>query len=252
MTNQSTAQATRHGAGGERRIQVGRVLKQGFAVLFRNIVPFGFLALLLWSPFVILGASRGAPSLTDTFAAVGPWIFLFTFVIGGLLNGVLAYGTFMDLRGQRASIGACVGRGLALILPILGVVIVSTIAMAIGTMLLVIPGIIVMLMLYVAVPVAVVERPGVLAALRRSRELTKGNRWRLLAILLVVTIITQVASWIGRTVGGSINPIAGLSAEWVLSSVFGALTAVVTAVAYYELRQAKEGTSIDQLAAVFD
>ena len=248
MTDHSAAAAPAHQ---ESRIPIGQIIGQGFATLWRNILPFGFLALLAWLPTALVGASVGAASVTEASQVV-PWILLLGFLANGLLNGVVVYGTFMDLRGQPASMGACMRRGIAVLFPILGVVIVYVLILSVGFVLLVIPGIIALVMLYVSVPVAVVEHPGVFASLGRSRELTKNNPWRLLAIFLIVTVITQVAVAVGRIVGGAISPFAGLSLEWILNSVFAAFTAIVTTVAYYELRKEKEGMGIEKLAAVFD
>ena len=55
-----------------------------------------------------------------------------------------------------------------------------------------------------------------------------------------------------RVLTAPLNPIAGLSVDWIVSSLFGVFVSVIVAVTYYELRQAKEGASIEQLAAVFD
>ncbi len=235
-----------------RKIAVGGVVGKAFAVLGRNILPFGTMGLLFWSPALIFGLLAGAPSLVEVIGQAGALIFVVSLLINGLMNGALAYGTFMDLSGQRASFAACIGRGLALVLPVLGVVFLAALATAAGMMLLIIPGFIVAIMLFVAVPVAVVERPGVVASLRRSRELTKGNRWRIFWILIVAQIITQAIVQIGGLLVAGLAPAVTLSVEVTLSSLFGAFAAVIVAVVYYELRSAKEGARVDQLAAVFD
>jgi hypothetical protein len=50
----------------------------------------------------------------------------------------------------------------------------------------------------VIAPIAVIERPGRLRALRRSRELARGNRWRVFGLILMLTIpLGLIASVLG-------------------------------------------------------
>lgn len=51
----------------------------------------------------------------------------------------------------------------------------------------------------VAVPSLVADRTGVFGAFSRSAELTRGNRWRIFALFVVVWIIAMV---IGAVIGG--------------------------------------------------
>jgi len=62
---------------------------------------------------------------------------------------------------------------------VIGVALLEMLAIVGGFLLLVVPGIIVSLMLMVAVPVAIIERPGVMASLKRSAALTKGIKGQL-------------------------------------------------------------------------
>ena len=52
----------------------------------------------------------------------------------------------------------------------------------------VLAGINVAVMFWVAIPAAVVERPGILASLQRSRDLTRDNRWKLFGTLVVLVV----------------------------------------------------------------
>ena len=63
-------------------------------------------------------------------------------------------------------------------LPLIGLAIFAGIAIAIGFVLLVIPGLILLTIWAVAAPVMVIEHPGVFTALGRSRELVRGYGWQ--------------------------------------------------------------------------
>jgi hypothetical protein len=120
--------------------------------------------------------------------------------------------------------------------------------------LLIIPGIILGTIWYVIIPVTVVERPGIFAAFGRSAELTRGNRWRVFGISLVVGVIVWVINMLAGltslvTAG---NASAVLLVGWIVAAVNLVIGSVVVAVVYYYLRIAREGGSIEDIAAVFD
>src|SRR5262249_11459126 len=110
-----------------------------------------------------------------------------------------------------------------------------------------------LLMLWVAIPVAVVERPGMFRSLSRSRELTRGFRWRLLGVLLVIFVASTAASWLVELILNPVfEPVIKSIVTLVVQTAFTALWAVASAVSYYMLRTSKEGVEIEQIAAVFD
>ena len=238
------------GVGGFR---VGDVLLRGLRILVHNVAPFGLLALAFTAPPFIYAwvspvAEAGAPATGDIA------IFLVNVLLTYLLTAALVYGTVRELRGSRASLAECVSRGLGLVFPVVGVAIVAGVATAVGSLLLVIPGLIVASMLWVAIPVAVVERPGVFASLRRSAELTKGKRWQVFGIIMIILLLAVVVASIMAAIidAATQSPTVVSLISWVVTALFTALSAVVSAVSYHDLRIAKEGVGTEQIAAVFD
>ena len=127
------------------------------------------------------------------------------------------------------------------------------ILLTIGFALLVIPGIILLLMLWVYVPAIVIEKKGVGGAFGRSRELTKGRRWAILGLFIVVGIAFWVASWIIGFIFGLIFGAGGVFRAGQLARFLaGMFSAVMSAVGYYYLRSDKEGIAIGDIAKVFD
>ncbi len=241
--------------------RIGGVLGRSFSILFQNIVPFGVIALLFTLPSSLIFLASGTQLVTPTgvpadgFAGVIALVMVVQLVSYTVATGSLVYGTFQALRGRRPGLGACLGRGFRLILPVIGVMIVYWIAMMVGFVLLIIPGFIVLIMFWLALPAAVVERPGVFASLSRSRALTKGSRWRILGLILVVGIIVGVVSAIVSFGVGFENPGeigVGSILNLIVSAFTTAMWAIASAVAYHDLRVAKEGLNIEDLAAVFD
>jgi uncharacterized membrane protein len=120
--------------------------------------------------------------------------------------------------------------------------------------LLIVPGIMVAVAFAVAFPVCVIEQQGPFASLRRSRALTKGNRWKICGIYLVmlivgvVVVVVGIASIIGRSLGAQVGGFVSVIMQIVTSAFSGVLFTVI----YHDLRAAREGLDTNRLAAVFD
>ncbi|MBI1180107.1 MAG: hypothetical protein GC201_06075 [Alphaproteobacteria bacterium] len=241
--------------------RIGGIISQSFSVLSRNVVPFGVLALLFVAvPQLVLNkvffgtmVGPGAGFSFGNLRAIGA-MGIISAVLALILYGSLVFGTFRDLSGRPASVGDSIGRGLATALPILGLFIVAGIAIGIGYILFIIPGVILSLMWAVAVPAAVVERPGVFAALGRSADLTRGHRWQILGLALVYAVIV-IAFTIAvglATLIVSFVPLLPVLVTAVANALVAAFGAVTFTVLYSELRRIKDGVGVDAIAQVFD
>lgn len=127
-----------------------------------------------------------------------------------------------------------------------------------GFILLIVPGVIAALALYVTVSACAVEDISATAAIRRSLQLTRGQRWRIFALLIIVVVITIplsiFISLISMMAGFSLAGIPGLVGIVLRSgttAIGAALGAAVAGSMYAELRGAKEGLSAGNTAAVF-
>ncbi|MEO3431309.1 hypothetical protein AAFN88_20805 [Pelagibius sp. CAU 1746] len=240
---------------------VGGVLKRSFSTFFANFVPFLVLALILYLPSLLLGfgsmgdldAGTVAPQYTPADFAV----MALSVVLSYILIGALVYGTVQHLTGRSASLGDIIGRGLSRVVPVIVIAILLSIAVTVGFVLLVVPGIFLVVVYSVVIPAAVVERPGIIGSFKRSWELTKGYRWPVLGLLLILFVILVVFSFIvGAAAGFAIFFLDSLEllvvVNYVISAISGAFASVMIAVLYHDLRVAKEGVSSAQIAAVFD
>ena len=242
---------------GAANVRVGQIIGRTFGVLGRHIVPFSIMTAIPLAPFVLLGfllvEDRPTANNVMSFALIGAAAGLLYGVLFLITQAVILFGTFQDMRGKPVRFGESVTKGLARFLPIIGVAICALLALIAGFILFVIPGVMLMLAFYVAIPVCVVEGCGPVDSLKRSAALTKGHRGKLLGILLLVGIIgaicSAVISAILGVVGGTL--VLGIG-RFIWQAVFGAFTAVLTAVIYHDLRAAKEGIDVERMAAVFD
>jgi len=245
-----------------REFRIGTVFRLSFAIWWRNAAPFTLLTTIIYVPLILwaMSLARGQvdAAQVEQFGLVSVGI---VSLLNMLLTATLTYGVVMELRGERASLGACVVNGLKRFFPVVGVTLLTTLAIGGATLLLIVPGLIVSCMLWVAVPAAIVERPGLMGALRRSRALTQGNKMQIFGLILLLGMLTGAVSGIMQAVlleGGSIADTSVerlptyIYAEVVRIVVFGPLGAVLPAVSYFLLREEREGVSAAELAKVFE
>jgi hypothetical protein len=182
---------------------------------------------------------------------------LLSLVLTYALVGALVFGTVQHLNGRKAGVREIIGRGFSRIVPVIVIAILFSIALGIGLLLVVVPGIFLLVVWSVAIPASVVERSGIFGAFDRSWQLTKGYRWPVLGILLILlAILIGLQLTIGILVAIAVFATDSLflviAINYVVTAISGALMSVAIAVIYHDLRVAKEGVSTAQLAAVFD
>lgn len=163
-------------------IDAGSVIRRTFRIYLDRlsvllpaaVVVFGITGIL---SAILIAAS---PSLVYvSFLISDVAIMLFTAMVVGLVDAVQ--------DGPRET---SVGGLLLAVRPVLGELILVGIAAGIGIfigfILLVVPGLVLATVWSVVAPVVVLERPGGLRALGRSRDLVRGNGWRVFCVIIVL------------------------------------------------------------------
>jgi hypothetical protein len=257
------------------RFDIGRVFSRLFGVLGRNLASFLALsALLVGLPTAALrfaqlslNAFTSPPVILSNFATIALVGGLVSVVANAILQGAVIHGTVSDLAGKRASFSDCLGTGTRFFLPLVGIGVVSGLAVGFGLVVFIAPGVLLWLAWMVAAPAEVIERRGVFGALSRSAELTHHHRGAILGLAAIYFVIVFVAQGAVTAMAVSVGSFAVLEAP---TRAFSPLTVVQTLVTlivqtlkalvssagvasvYYELRAIKEGVGAQQLAAVFD
>ena len=237
------------------RFEIARVLFRMTGVLSRNFGVLAVLALVLSGiPNLIIAIAEGG-FLSDLYAGqMGLFGFgwLFSLLIGALLQAALIQGTISDMNGRRVSIGDCLNTAVRHVLPLIGISIAMTVATFLGLFLFIVPGVILALALCVSAPVRVVEGLGVFNSLGRSGDLTRNHRGAILLLFVVFGVLFLVLQGLVGQIGG-IFPIAErLIVAPLLHTVAALIGAAGVASIYFELRTIKEGIGIEALAAAFD
>lgn len=100
---------------------------------------------------------------------------------------------------------------------------------------------IVLFALFCLVPaVIVVERPGVIDAFRRSRELVRGNEAQVLLIFAIIFVGLFIVAAILGAIVRAIVPVAGASAvlQLIVNTLLAPLFALVVSTIYFQLQPA--------------
>ncbi len=164
-----------------------------------------------------------------------------------LVAGTLFTGMVVELvadvqDGRRDS---SPGQLLRAVTPVLGqliiVGIIAGIGIVVGFILIIVPGLFLLTIWSVAAPVVVLENPGALAALRRSREMVSGNGWQVFGVILVLYIVVAVVSFILEAAAESAGSGAGIVVRVIVGVLTAPLAALAASVLYFELGGAAPG-----------
>ncbi len=133
--------------------------------------------------------------------------------------------------------------------------VVKQVAIALASVALLFPGLILTATWYVALPCLTLERKGVFGALGRSRALTNGNRWRVFGVLFVVGALGALAA-IGiefamKPLYALLDIKAALVLRGVILGLLGGLQMLGPPAVYWELKQAREGPAVANVADIF-
>jgi Membrane domain of glycerophosphoryl diester phosphodiesterase len=252
-----------------REFRIGPIFTRSWSIYAANFLKFTLVAVVIALPNQIIRSNLTtviwATQVGVAPTLVGSWII--ALILEFIGQGVILYGAFQAVHGHPVVIGAAFRRWLSRFWAIIGISILVFLGLAIGFALLIIPGVIMALRWAVTLPVCMVEGKGPLASMRRSAELTKGHRWKLfgIGVLIYVVAITTalvrvlvvgllagsgILGGLGLAVPGGIIITAIISL--ILSAIVIAYFNVVAATIYHDLRGAKEGVDTEQIATVFD
>ncbi len=239
----------------ESDFRVGRVINRSVAVLSRNLLPFFLVTVIAYLPLILLERAQAMAASRDValFVILGGVSFVLLILFSMLSQAVILQAAFQDMRRQPVNLTESFKIGLRRFLPVIGLAFLMGLLLMLGFMLLIVPGFILYSMWFVGLPVCVVERLGPWKSLKRSAELTKGHRWKVFGLLILLMIIGAVVGGLVElglvALGGDIVALIG---KLIINAIWAAFSSVVVAVTYHDLRVAKEGIDIEQIAAVFD
>lgn len=180
---------------------------------------------------------------------------LLAFAVSMLAEGALIHIGAAHRAGRRAPLGDALETGLRAMLPMMGRAILATVAIGLAALALLVPAVLLYVVWAVAAPALVIERLGVTDALERSQALTRGARWRVFGLQLVLLVVAggldAVEKIFVRAAGIDGQTPAAIAPAVVVATFVTAFSAIARTLLYCELRDWKEGPPTDRLADIF-
>jgi len=230
-------------------LDIGAVIGDSFGILRRNWRTFIPLALLIEGAPELLGAFSGDRFLSPFTVQES----FETIVIGYFFQAMLVGASIRSLERRSPELRESAWLALKRLLPIIAAAIVSWLCIIAGFALLVVPGFIVAAALAMVVPVMVAERTSVIDAVMRSREMTRGARARVLALLFMFAALMLIIEIPVSIAGGALGEniwLAGI-AEAVGASLTATFLAALLASIYVHLRRARGENAHEELQEIF-
>lgn len=248
-----------------RELSIGGILDQSIQVIMNNFGVLMAIAFSLQLPLAIatlvimtaFGFNPGGDPAA--MQAVNPMFFiglavigLLTIIVTPITNAAMVHAIADAYLGKKPSVGASFSRALTKIGPLIWTWIIVGLAIMGGLIACIIPGILCIIWFSLATQVVVLEPVSGIAAMKRSKELIKGNigKWFVLMILLAV---------IGMGIGFGSQMIGGLTQNIMIAQliqsvsqiVAGLLGAAILVLLYFSARCMHEDFDLELLAASF-
>jgi hypothetical protein len=231
------------------KLDTGRVFGRVFSFYgsqFTLLIPA---ALVLFVPVallngLLLSGGRGVLELLLTVAI--------STIASYWFQGMVVEATRDILDGRRdQTIGSLFSSAAPFIAPLIAVGILAGIAIAIGLLLLIVPGLILITIWAVVVPVIVIERTGVFGSFGRSRELVRGNGWRVFGVIVVLFLLAIVFGGLVRGIVGAATDdsfVGYVIGDAIVNVLVVPLSALAATVLFVELRRLKGDPLLEEAA----
>jgi hypothetical protein len=197
-----------------------------------------FAAHLLAIAFVIYLAAAIIAALLSLAGVIGSLLALVVELFAGFLLQAALVKAVQDIRDGRAdlSLGETVSAASSAIWSVAGASILAGIAIAVGLILLIVPGLWLITIWAVIIPVIIIERVGALDSFGRSRRLVRGHGWHVFGTLVLVFIIELAVDIVLGLIFSALPHVwrSGLSTI-ISGTLIAPFIALVVTLIYYRL-----------------
>jgi Uncharacterised protein family (UPF0259) len=208
-------------------IRPGAIISRAFQIYRDHAATLLGAALIIFAIQFLL-----ALLLPKLFFIAGLAAFILSVFYGGMVVNLVR-----DVQDGRRdhSTGELFRSVTPVLLPLLGLAIVAGIGIAIGFVLLIIPGLILLTIWAVAAPVMVIEHPGVFAALGRSRELVRGYGWPVFGTIVLAALIDLAVNIVAAVVASGLSDAGTAVVNWIAATLTAPIFALTSAALYFAL-----------------
>jgi hypothetical protein len=217
---------------GARRIEPGRIVGEVFRIYREQAGVLLPVAIVLFAINAIVAYIFQDGALAFIAAVV-------SIVVSVFYQGMVVQLVRDVIDGRRDnSVGDLLRSVSPVVLTLIVVSILAAFALAIGFILLILPGLWLLTIWAVIAPAVVVERAGVFEAFGRSRRLVKGHGWQVFGVIVIVFLILLVVGIVTAILIAAVGDVGGAIIGWALNVFTAPITALVAAVLYFALRVA--------------
>jgi hypothetical protein len=218
-------EATRPAAG---RIRVGDVIGEAFTIYGHNVAALIGSAIVV---FVIFGVVAGL--LQNAGGLILVLVAALVRLAGHALYTGFVVKLVADVRDGRRdeTVGDLFSSAAPAIVPLIAFGILFGVGVAIGLILVIVPGLILLTYWSVGAPAIVVEDAGPIGAFGRSWRLVRGDAWSvfgaLLVVLLIVIAIGVVLGIIATPIGNGATLVASVLSDAITAPIFSLAVSVM-------------------------
>lgn len=222
---------------------IGGVLDEAWTLYTRFFLRFFLLAVVVFVVVNLLYALvvEAISSDDDGRAFLLAIVGLATAVVGTTwLQGAFVYAV-QDARDGSfdATLGEVFARVSPSIAPLLVAALLAGFGIAVGLVLLIVPGLYLMTIWAVIAPVIVIERLGPFGAFGRSRALVRGFAWKVFAIVVITGLLTGIASEVLQAAFSFLPRFLEIVVgATVAQAIVAPFSAIALAITYFRLREA--------------
>jgi Membrane domain of glycerophosphoryl diester phosphodiesterase len=253
----------------QNEFRISRIFSRAWTLVVRNFWKFIMVTTITELPvrayFLWADAGADGPLAGTAMRAIIMLLGLVLVLLGQAVLVLIGFGT---LRGRAAGLREAVQEASAKFFTIIGLslviglLMVGMLGMIVSSASFLGPGLFVMVFMVaagmlvvrwsLALPASVVEGLGPLDSLARSARLTRGHRWKVFGIMILIcaplsvvtAILAAAMSFLGLTFQSLGQFVLGVA--WITG--FNSVLTVI----YHDLRVANEGIDSGQIASVFD
>jgi hypothetical protein len=221
-------------------VTVGGILREAWRLYTKFFTRFFLVALIVFLIVNLLNALLG--SVIGTGAGIALLVALITTVVSLVgtfwMQGALVYAVD-DVRDGRidSSIGDLFERVRPYLGTLIGAGILAGLGIAVGLVLLIVPGLILLTWWCLIVPVIVFEGKRVGESFGRSRELVRGHAWTVFGVVIISVLATAIASGVIQAIFSGLGPFLRY---WIGGAIASAIVdpflAVALTLMYFHLR----------------
>jgi hypothetical protein len=250
---------------------VGSIIGESFTILFRHFLAVLILSLVPTLLSVVISGLMNGWGVAlgyggDVVAPDRGYFMRFALslvaqiALSGITTALLVQMAYDAKLGRPLQLGKYIGPAIGAVIPLSILGLASGILVGLGTLALILPGLLIYAVFAVMPAAVVIEKAG-FGGLGRSAELTRGYRWPIAGAAILLWIVAFLVSMAAMFVVGLIIAAIGPGSGGIIFGVLGftaitalaaGLSSIAVALIYARLREIKEGTSVQDIAAVFE